>query len=167
MHHFIILFTATRKVTYLNSVILCHVLNGEQWTRTKTKSKQIKPNRSWSFFFRIVFFLFLWASCLLLLLVEWVCTTLFFLIRCAITPCVIVHRTETKFGMLASFFGMNKILVLLEVATYCFIMVSDGLYFICFALFCLYCFRFRWRFRMRFRWTEAKQPISRHTIYRV
>lgn len=78
MHHFIILFTATRKVTYLNSVILCHVLNGEQWTRTKTKSKQIKPNRSWSFFFRIVFFLFLWASCLLLLLVEWVCTTLFF-----------------------------------------------------------------------------------------
>lgn len=144
---------------------MCWTVNSEHAPKqSQSKSNRTDRDRSFSVSF---FFLFLWASCLLLLLVEWVCTTLFFLIRCAITPCVIVHRTETKFGMLASFFGMNKILVLLEVATYCFIMVSDGLYFICFALFCLYCFRFRWRFRMRFRWTEAKQPISRHTIYRV
>lgn len=141
--------------------IECHVL----WT-VNTHQKQVKENQTKPIVTILFLSLSLLCVCVFLLLsVEWVYARHFFFdpLRHH-TMCVSVcsmHRTETEFGMLISFFGMNKILVLLEVATYCFIMVSDECSFCCcLLLFQSVCFRFRLRFWLRFDWIGSSHKTQ-------
>lgn len=63
-------------------------------------------------------------------------------------PCVIMHRTETEFGMLISFSGLNKLLALLEVVA----AVATHYIYCGFRLNIFHsfsrCFRFRLSFKM-------------------
>lgn len=174
---YMISFTATSsKVTHrcLKPLRCCLPCVVEQSTRTESNQNQRQNHTdthnqkwSWLFFFRCCCFYFRYSwHCLLVLMYGAPSHRL--IARHHV--CAIVQQTETAFGMLTSFFGMNKILVnYLEVATYCFKMVSDEVHFIvpfCLILYlfsssrfflCVYVdFRFRLRFRRHFRWIEIK-----------